>query len=316
MSSQVGSRRVTVVVPAYKVTNFIADALESLRAQTYRDFETIVVNDGCPDTERLEAVLRPYASEIRYLKQENGGVASARNAAVRVSDADYIALLDADDVWEPDYLEEQVRFLQTHPEFDVVYPDATLFGDPATTGLRYMELVPSTGEVTLESLLTGTCNVFISVMASREMVVRAGLFDPNLRAAEDFDLWLRILLTGGRIGYHRKVLARRRKHDASLSADKVVQTRRGLIVLRKLLEDPRLPPASAGLVRETIGHFAARAELWEGKRALVDHRSDEAAEHFARANEYFQSTKLRLITGAVRVAPSLVRRLYARRQRA
>jgi hypothetical protein len=209
-----------------------------------------------------------------------------------------------------------VRYLQTHPEFDVVYPDATLFGDPATAGLRYMELVPSTGEVTVESLLTGTCNVFISVIARRDMIAKAGLFDPNLRAAEDFDLWLRILLTGGRIGYQRKVLARRRKHATSLSADKAVQARRGLIVLRKLLADPRLPPATAGLVRDAIGPFAARAELWDGKRALVDHRPDAAAEHFARANEYFQSTKLRLITRAVRVAPALVRRLYARRHRA
>jgi ribosomal protein L34 len=142
------------------------------------------------------------------------------------------------------------------------------------------------------------------------------MFDPHLRAAEDFDLWVRILLAGGRIGYHRKVLARRRKHDASLSADKAVQARRGLLVLRKLLDDPRLSPAVTELVREVSHEFAARAELWDGKRALVDRRADKAAEHFARANEYFRSTKLRLITGAVRVAPALVRRLYARRQRA
>jgi glycosyltransferase involved in cell wall biosynthesis len=316
MSSQVGSQRVTVVVPAYDVTRFIAEALECLRAQTFRNFETIVVNDGCPDTERLETVLRPFASEIRYLKKENGGVASARNAAIRVSDAAYIALLDADDLWEPDYLQEQVAFLETHPEFDVVYPDATLFGDPSSAGLRYMDLVPSTGEVTVESLLTGTCNVFISVLAKREMVVKAGLFDPELRAAEDFDLWLRILLSGGRIGYQRKVLARRRKHASSLSADKAVQTKRGLIVLRKLLNDPRLPAPTVELVRQTIDQFVARAELMDGKRALVDDRTEDAAQHFARANEYFQSARLRLITGAVRVAPALVRRLYVRRMRA
>ena len=76
---------VSVIIPAYNVTAFIADALNSLRAQTFRDFETIVVNDGCPDSDNLERVLEPYRGEIVYIRQENQGVAAARNTALRAA---------------------------------------------------------------------------------------------------------------------------------------------------------------------------------------------------------------------------------------
>src|SRR5262249_43809454 len=90
---------VSVIIPAYGVTPYIAEALDSVLAQTYTDFELIVVNDGCPDTAALEAVLRPYLDHIVYVKKENGGVSSARNAGIRVARAPLIALLDGDDAW-------------------------------------------------------------------------------------------------------------------------------------------------------------------------------------------------------------------------
>src|SRR5579883_3152754 len=94
---------ISIVIPCYKVTNYIREALESVRAQTFRDFETIVVNDGCPDSANLERVLEAYRDEIVYIRQENRGLAAARNAAIRVARAPLIALLDGDDAWDPDY---------------------------------------------------------------------------------------------------------------------------------------------------------------------------------------------------------------------
>jgi glycosyltransferase involved in cell wall biosynthesis len=301
---------VTVVVPSYNMTNFIPQALESVLAQTYRNFEIIVVNDGCPDTERLEAVLKPFASAIRYLRQENQGVGAARNTAIRVSQAAYIALLDADDIWEPHYLERQVGFLEMHPEFEMVYPDAVLFGDSPSAGRRYMDISPSTGDVTIESLLSGSCNVFISVLARKRALVNAGLFDPALRAAEDFQMWLRILLSGGRIGYQREPLVRRRVHAESLSADRIVQTRRAAFALSRLLPDPRLSVRQAALVRSMMDRLMATAEIREGKRALAARRPDEAMQRFVSANALVRSAKLSLVIFALRVAPSLMHRFY------
>src|ERR1700692_783320 len=112
------SPAVSVIVPAYKVTDFIAKTLDSLRSQTFRDFETIVVNDGCPDSENLERVLEPYRGEIVYIRQENQGLAGARNTAIKAARAPLVGLLDSDDAWEPDYLEVQTKFLAEHPQVD------------------------------------------------------------------------------------------------------------------------------------------------------------------------------------------------------
>lgn len=311
----VASDLVSVIIPAYRVTEYIGDALTSLMKQTHRHFEAIVVNDGCPDTVRLEAVLEPFRDRITYIKQVNQGVAGARNTAIRASSGTYIALLDADDIWEPFYLERQLAFLQAHPECDLVYPDAVLFGDTHLAGRRYMEVTPSRGEVTVESLLAGACNVFISVLGRREIFLRAGLFDPRLRAAEDFELWVRMLLVGGRIGYHREVLARRRKHDQSLSADRATQARRGLLALERLLAHPNVSPRQVELIRNTARRFQSAAELWDGKRALVECRAADALIHFKRANEAVNSRKLALVIKALQLAPGVLQRCYALRNR-
>src|SRR5919198_1434145 len=91
---------VSVIIPAYRVTQYIAEALDSVLAQTFTDYETIVINDGCPETVALERVLEPYRERIIYLKQENRGPGAARNAGILAARSPLIALLDADDVWE------------------------------------------------------------------------------------------------------------------------------------------------------------------------------------------------------------------------
>ena len=93
--------RVSVIMPAYNVAAYIGETLESVFAQTYSDYEIIVVNDGSPDTPELERVLAPYSERIVYVTQENRGLSGARNTALKVARGEFIALLDSDDVWEP-----------------------------------------------------------------------------------------------------------------------------------------------------------------------------------------------------------------------
>ena len=137
---------ISVIIPVYRVTSYIAETLDSVMRQTFRDFETIVVNDGCPDTESLERVLHPYLPTIRYIRQSNMGVSAARNAGLGVATGEYVAFLDGDDVWLPEHLAEQYAFLRNHPAVELVYADAELFGDPAVNGKRFMEMCPSEGE--------------------------------------------------------------------------------------------------------------------------------------------------------------------------
>ena len=105
-SSKVGSPTptVSVIIPTYKTAQFIAACLDSVFAQTYKDFEAVVVNDGSPDTPELEKVLAPYMDRIVYIKQENKRTAGARNNAIRHARGEYVAFLDSDDVWMPEHL--------------------------------------------------------------------------------------------------------------------------------------------------------------------------------------------------------------------
>ena len=118
---------VSVVIPAYQAARWIAEALDLVLAQTFHDYEIIVVNDGSPDTVDLERVLQRYRERIIYLCQENRGLAGARNTGIRAASGRYIAPLDADDLWEPEFLAEQVAMLEADPALDMVYADGTGF---------------------------------------------------------------------------------------------------------------------------------------------------------------------------------------------
>src|SRR6516164_8360493 len=92
---------VSVVIPAYNSSHFIAATVESVLSQTLSSFEIIIVNDGSPDTRELETALRPYSSQVRYFSQENRGPSAARNFAIGKAIGRYVAFLDSDDVWLP-----------------------------------------------------------------------------------------------------------------------------------------------------------------------------------------------------------------------
>lgn len=150
---------VSVIVPAYDVTDFICEALDSALAQTFTEYEIIVVNDGCPDTEALERALAPYISRIIYLKQENRGVGAARNTGIKAARGSLLAFLDADDTWLPNYLEIQVARIQADPTIDVLYPNVVMFEGSSETGEEFMTICPSNGDVTFERLVSQECNV-------------------------------------------------------------------------------------------------------------------------------------------------------------
>src|SRR5262249_50917765 len=154
----------------------------------------IVVNDGSPDTPDLLAALAPYSARIRYIElATNRGAAVARNTGIRAARGRYVAFLDADDRWLPEFLARQVAHLEGDPTCTLVYADAVVSGESTLAGRRFMEDAPSDGAVTLLSLIEQRCNVILStVVARRDAVVAAGMFDEGLRRGQDFDLWLRL----------------------------------------------------------------------------------------------------------------------------
>src|SRR6059058_153404 len=114
---------VSVVIPTFNSADYLAQAIQSVLAQTYQDFEIIVVDDASTDT--TEEAVRPYAKRICYVRQEPGGPSMARNRGILQARGELIAFLDADDLWRPTKLARQVEYLKCHPEACLVYTDFT-----------------------------------------------------------------------------------------------------------------------------------------------------------------------------------------------
>ena len=305
------SPSVSVIIPAYNAAQYIGETLESVCAQTYKDFETIVVNDGSPDTEELERALAPYMSRIRYLKQENRGPSGARNLAILQSRAPFIALIDSDDLWLPTYLAEQMKVLDEDPQCDLVYCDALLFGDSPLAGRTFMQQSPSSGEATFENILRERCTIITScVVARREALIAAGLFDENFYHSEDFDLWLRLAFGGGRIGYQKQVLAKHRLHSASLSSGSGSLVKGELRVHEKLMRALPLSSSQLEMVASQMKLRRAELDLGNGKQQFVARQYDEATKSLKRANDFYRSRKLRFALLGLRAAPGALRYMY------
>lgn len=300
---------VSVIVPAYNAAAYIKETLESVFAQTYRHFEIIVVNDGSPDTPALEEVLLPYRDRIVYLTQENRGLSGARNTGLRAATGSLVALLDADDIWLPDYLEVQAKFLREHPEFDLVYCNAKFFGQSVYDGKDYMDVCLSAGEATSAAIISRRCHVFVSVTARTEVLKRFG-FDESLRSCEDFDCWLRFTAAGHKIGYHRKVLVRYRKHAASLSADPTWMANYNLRVLNNALGLWPEGSEERKLLLQAKATKAAELENIRGKLALREQDIPTAITHLQAANNFYKSGKISAVLFLLRIAPSLVVSLF------
>jgi glycosyltransferase involved in cell wall biosynthesis len=308
---------VSVIVPAYRTSQFIAATLDSILAQTFQDFEIIVVNDGSPDSLELEKVLEPYRNRINYLRQENQGPAGARNAGIRASRGAYISPLDSDDLWHPEHLAAQLAVLRADPALDMVYADARIFGDVPEAGKTLMELRPSRGEVTLKRLVTQECSVSVcACLIRREILFRAGLFEqPTPRGTEDIDMWLRIVMNGGRIVYQRRTLAEYRRHSGGLSSNTVAMIESFIWVLSKIARSPGLNAADREVIERQIQVERARMELEQGKHAFLAGDRAAAVRHLSRANMERKSFKLFFIIALLRVAPGFLKTLYEWRNR-
>ena len=299
--------RVSVVVPCYKTAEFVAETLESVFAQTYKDFEVIVVNDGSPDTPELERAIAPWRDRIVYLHTENCGLAGARNNGIRAAKGELVALLDSDDGWEPNYLEVQVRSLDEDPSADIVYPRCVIFGEGPSVGTRS---TPSTGEVTFSRLVQQKVSVVVSVLARRSALERAGLFDEGLRSCEDFDMWLRCLKNGSRIVYHDEVLVRYRVRSDSLSADPVWMYSNAERVLQKMRTAVALTDEERKTLELSVRRFERNKLFHEGKRAFLAGDMPVAIDRLTKANADLNSTRIRMIVFGIRTMPRTLRRVY------
>lgn len=200
-----GHPLVSVIIPAYNSAAYTVETVESVLAQTYRNFEVIVVDDG--STDHTREALAPYADRIHYLYKSNGGACSARNEGIRHAKGEYIACLDCDDLWLPDKLEYSLPVLEQNPDMGFVF------------SLCYT--IDSVGKITGEvhytfeleqaylGLLMQNFVMAPTVVMRRSCLEQVGLFDESIFIPADWDLWLR-LAHRFRVGYVNRPLSKYR----------------------------------------------------------------------------------------------------------
>lgn len=182
--------KVSIIIPAYNAESTIKSTIEAVRNQTYRDYELIVINDG--STDRTAEIVREIADDrFKLFSYKNGGLATARNRGIRQATGEYIAFLDADDLWTKDKLEKQVAILETNPEVGVVYSQ-TSYIDNESNFLYNCEPVCFAGDVLKELLLTNFLHNGSNPLIRQQAIATVGEFDCSLSSSEDWDFYLRL----------------------------------------------------------------------------------------------------------------------------
>ncbi|MGM0418659.1 MAG: glycosyltransferase family 2 protein [Thermodesulfobacteriota bacterium] len=186
-------KKVSVIIPVYNRAGWIGDCIDSVLSQTYENFELIIVDDGSSDaTQDIVKKYKGNSENIKVLFQHNKGVSSARNLGIKAAGGEFIAFLDSDDMWKPEKLESQISYFDLHKSAFVCQTDEMWVrnGKRVNPGKRHKK--PS-GDIFIPSL--SLCLVSPSaVMMKTAFFEKAGLFDEDMIACEDYDLWLRASL--------------------------------------------------------------------------------------------------------------------------
>lgn len=288
---------VSVIVAAYNAAETLDEALTSVADQTYRDFELIVADDG--STDATPELLAKYAAMwpwMTWFRQENAGVATARNRAIERARGELIAFQDADDIWLPGKLAEQVPLLDQNPATDLVFADSTFFPpDPISSGSLFQQKPPQRGRV-LHKLLMGCFVLMGTVVVRKSAIIEAGGFVDGQTPFSDVDLILRVAEQHD-FDYVDKVLMRWRVRPESLShRDPLANQIRDLEMFDHwVARRPDLFPPNAPEVRDhrakvyaRMGRTLLARRDWKGSRrayrraiALGEHGRDVLARAFA-----------------------------------
>ncbi len=219
--------KVSIIMPAYNVEDYIGASIESVFNQTYNNWELIVVDDGSIDsTSKIVKEWHKKEKRIQYYYQENGKQGKARNLGISISSGVYLAFLDADDIWLPDKLEIQIKELQKN-KVDLVFSDSYVFNNDEILDVS-QKMNVHTGvfydKSSLELFLKENRIPILTVVVKKDKVINVGSFSEKLdiQNVEDYHLWLKLLLSNGVFYSSDHILAKYRVHgNSATSNDKV-----------------------------------------------------------------------------------------------
>lgn len=207
----------SIVIPAYNAEKFIVSCLDSIKNQTYKNYEIIVVNDGSKDA--TVPVIKKYVEDnpklnIHLIEQENGGAASARSRGIELSAMDYIAFLDADDVWYSEKL-EKVNLALNNYNADVIYHDEYEIGLDGGKKRTYNRQLSETPFDDL--IINGNALSTSTVVVEKTLMLKSNTFKEGKRAGEDIECWIKLAENGATFYHINEPLGEYRRVATSLT---------------------------------------------------------------------------------------------------
>jgi glycosyltransferase involved in cell wall biosynthesis len=227
--------KVDVIIPAYNAARYLPTAIESVIAQTFEDWRIVLVDDGSTDNtaEVVAPFLQRLGPKLNYIRKPNGGVTAARNTAIQASTAEFLAFLDADDLWLPCRLSESLKALAEWPQAGLAYGLVTHIDPEGRLGETWEgNRRNAEGHIAPYIYMRKVELPCVTVTLRRRCIDEVGIFDEAMRVTEDRDLWLRIALRY-EVAFVPKVLAYYRVSPNSLSADSQQMLKAQLQFIRK-----------------------------------------------------------------------------------
>lgn len=284
---------VSVIIPVYNGDRFVAEAIDSVVHQTYKNYEIIVVDDG--STDQTHQVLQPYFDRIRYFYQNNQGVAVARNQGIEAAQGELIAFLDQDDWFLPDHLALQVQCFEEKPELGLV---SSGWATVDCNGNRLAHVEPWQGlpQLNVEAWVVWKPVFPGALMVRRSWLTQAGGFNSQFQQTSDVDLILRLALMGCPSDWVKQATVCYRQHDANTSRNVIQQVEELEAVLNCFFGRSDLPDE----VRKLEGRSRYQSLVWSAWRLYQNENMKGMAACLKKSLNWKDQTRTEVILDWVR----------------
>jgi glycosyltransferase involved in cell wall biosynthesis len=303
----------SIAIAAYQAAATIAESVESALAQTLPPVEIVVCDDG--STDDLETALEPFRDRITFVRREHGGEAAAKNTAARATTADFVAFLDADDLYYPRRLERFAELAAARPDLDVLTTNADLEVDGEVVGTYYPDVADFPVADQALAVIASDSAIFGAAAIRRSVFEGAGGLNEQLRSGDDWELWIRLTLAGSVIGLVDEVLYRYRVHGLGTSSDQLGGARAAVRLFERVvpLAEPGTRERSA--LEEALAAHRRNAALTEAEHALRVRAPGRRGRSLAIARDPAFPPRTRLKALFAAALPAISSDLLERRER-
>ncbi len=311
--------KVSFIIPSYNVAGYIGRCLDSVLNQTYNNIEIVIVDSSSDNTgDIVSGYVSKYGNrKIRLLHQESKGPAAARNFGIRNSVGEFIAFIDADDTLERESTERRIRKFNETQNCGLVYSNAFILREDEVHDVTFKDIVNGFCEGNAFSKLIINNYICTStVLAPRKIVESAGLFDEELKNAEDYGLWLKISAKGYAIGYVDQKLTNYRIRKGSLSEDNLKNTEYLIALFNKLKrESDSFSAADRSLIESNVKRYHSDYFIIRAKNEIRCENYDAAIRNYLRICKLKRfDPKYYLVLLLLKIYPGLLRKTLLKRK--